>query len=139
SAALVLVGGAPGQHVVDMITRQDGLDCYPVWIEQNTRTITTVLEEGPHRQTPLFEPGPTVSAAEREIFIATISARLSGIDFLTLNGTVPGPILADVYAAIIPRAKEAGVPTILDTHGREFALGLEAAPYMVKPNEAEAA
>ena len=139
SAALVLVGGAPGQHVVDMITGDDGIRCHPVWIAENTRTITTVLEEGPHRQTPLFEPGPRVSAEERAAFIEAVVGRLPGTAILTLNGTVPDPILHDVYAAIIPRAKAAGVLTILDTHGPELAQGLAAAPYMVKPNDVEAA
>lgn len=139
SAALVLVGGAPGQHVVDMITGDDGITCHPVWIAENTRTITTVLEEGPHRQTPLFEPGPRVSPAERERLIDAVVAQLPGTAILTLNGTVPDPILQDVYAAIIPAAKAAGVLTILDTHGPELAQGLAAAPYMVKPNDAEAA
>lgn len=139
SAALVLVGGPPGQHVVDMITRDDQLPCHPVWIEAHTRTITTVLEEGPHRQTPLFEPGPTVTAGERERLIDTVLGLLDGVDILTLNGTVPDPVLADVYAAIIPQARARGVTTILDTHGQELRIGLEAAPYMVKPNDAEAA
>ena len=35
------------------------------------------------------------------------------------------------------RLKQAGVMTILDSHGPEFAAGLEAVPYMVKPNVAE--
>ena len=139
SASVVLVGGAPGHHVVEMITQQDGLECHPVWIAENTRTITTVLEEGPHRQTPLFEPGPRVTVEEREALIAAVLSRLSRTDVLTLNGTVPDPVLADVYRAILPEARAAGVITILDTHGRELALGLEAAPYMVKPNDAEAA
>ncbi len=139
SASVVLVGGAPGQHVVDMITRQDGLECHPVWIAENTRTITTVLEEGPHRQTPLFEPGPRVSILEKERLIDEVRARLVETDILTLNGTVPDPVLHDVYRTLITLTKEAGVTVILDTHGRELALGLEAAPFMVKPNEAEAA
>lgn len=138
SASVVLVGGAPGRHVVDMITGQDGLECHPVWIAENTRTITTVLEEGPHRQTPLFEPGPRVTGTEKESLIAEVRSRLGKTDILTLNGTVPDPVLHDVYRTLITLAKEAGVTVILDTHGRELALGLEAAPFMVKPNEAEA-
>jgi len=122
-----------------MITRDDGLPCIPVWIEAHTRTITTVLEEGPHRQTPLFEPGPVVTAEEREKLIASVVEQLPAIDILTLNGTVPDPILNDVYATLIEKAKAAGVRTILDTHGPELALGLDAAPYMVKPNDVEAA
>lgn len=139
SAALVLVGGAPGQHVVDMIERDDGVTCHPVWVAEQTRTITTVLEETPHRQTPLFEPGPRVTPAERDAFVAAVLDRLPDIDVLTLNGTVPDPILADAYAEIIPEANAAGIYTILDTHGPELALGVAARPFMVKPNETEAA
>ncbi len=139
SAALVLVGGPAGKHVIDMITKEDRVTCHPVWIEQHTRTITTVLEEGRHRQTPLFEPGPKVDPAEREIFIATVISQLSSTTILTLNGTVPDPLMQDCYARIITKAREAGVPTILDTHGPELELGLMAEPYMVKPNDAEAA
>ncbi len=139
SASVVLVGGAPGQHVVDMITGQDGLECHPVWIRENTRTITTVLEEGPHRQTPLFEPGPRVTCTEKESLIHEVRSRLGNTDILTLNGTVPDPELHDVYRTLIKLAAEAGVTVILDTHGPELELGLESAPFMVKPNEAEAA
>ncbi|MBL7649301.1 MAG: 1-phosphofructokinase family hexose kinase [Candidatus Hydrogenedentes bacterium] len=139
SASVVLVGGAPGQHVVDMITGQDGLECHPVWIAENTRTITTVLEEGPHRQTPLFEPGPRVGGAEKERLIDEVRSRLGATGILTLNGTVPDPTLQDVYRTLISLARAQGVTVILDTHGPELALGLEAAPYMVKPNDVEAA
>ena len=139
SAALVLVGGPPGQHVVDMITRDDGVTCHPVWIAAHTRTITTVLEEGFHRQTPLFEPGPAVTAEERDRFVSSAVGLLDGVKILTLNGTVPDPMLADSYGAIIRAARARGVTTILDTHGPELARGLEAVPFMVKPNDAEAA
>lgn len=139
SAALVLVGGPTGKHVVDMITKEDRVTCHPVWIEQHTRTITTVLEEGAHRQTPLFEPGPKVDPAERELFVATVVSQFSSATVLTLNGTVPDPMMQDCYARIITKAKEAGIPVLLDTHGPELEMGLMAEPYMVKPNDAEAA
>ncbi len=139
SAALVLVGGPTGKHVVDMITKEDRVTCHPVWIEQHTRTITTVLEEGVHRQTPLFEPGPKVDPAERELFVATVVSQFSSASVLTLNGTVPDPMMQDCYARIITKAKEAGIPVLLDTHGPELEMGLMAEPYMVKPNDAEAA
>jgi len=139
SASVVLVGGPTGQHVVDMITNEDRITCHPVWLEGHTRTITTVLEEGPHRQTPLFEPGPKVDPAERELFVATIVSQLRNAAILTLNGTVPDPMMQDCYARIITKARDFGVPVILDTHGPELELGLMAEPYMVKPNEAEAA
>lgn len=139
SAALVLVGGPAGKHVVDMITHDDRITCHPVWLEGHTRTITTVLEEGVRRQTPLFEPGPNVDSAERELFIATVVSQLRNTTILTLNGTVPDPMMQDCYARIITKAREFGVLVILDSHGPELELGLMAEPYMVKPNEQEAA
>ena len=45
--------------------------------------------------------------------------------------------IKNLYRDLIPIAKEAGAATILDSHGPEFALGLESVPYMVKPNVAE--
>jgi tagatose 6-phosphate kinase len=138
SAALVLVGGPAGKHVVEMITKDDRVTCHPVWIEQPTRTITTVLEEEAHRQTPLFEPGPKVDVAERELFIATVVSQFASTTILTLNGTVPDPMMQDCYARIITEARASGVPVILDSHGPELEMGLLAEPYMVKPNEAEA-
>jgi len=55
----------------------------------------------------------------------------------TFNGTVCDPNIKQLYQKLIPIAKAHGATTILDSHGPELALGLEAAPYMVKPNVAE--
>ncbi len=139
TAAMVIVGGPPGDHVVQMIEEDDGVPCHPIWVAGMTRTITTVLETGPHRQTPLFEPGPAVSAAEKNDLIAQFRELATKARVITLNGTVPDPRLQDLYATLIPIAKENGAITVLDAHGPEFAAGVKAQPYMVKPNLHEAA
>lgn len=132
--AMVVVGGFPGRHVVDMIQTQDGVECAPAWVASQTRTITTVLEESIHRQTAFFEPGSRVTPDEaleiRRVFIEA----LPGARVVTFNGTVSDPAIADLYRDCIPAAKAAGALTILDSHGPEFAAGVEAVPHMVKPN-----
>jgi len=50
---------------------------------------------------------------------------------------VSDPAIKTLYRDLIPIAKAHGALTILDSHGPEFALGLESTPYMVKPNIAE--
>ncbi|HOZ47205.1 MAG TPA: 1-phosphofructokinase family hexose kinase [Candidatus Hydrogenedentes bacterium] len=137
TTAMVIVGGHPGTHVVDMIREQDGVDCAPVWVASPTRTITTVLEEPMHRQTAFFEPGSRVTLAEADQLVDQFVERVAGASVVTFNGTVPDPAIEDLYQRLIPIARAAGVTTILDAHGPEFALGLEAVPYMVKPNVAE--
>ena len=138
TTALVVVGGHPGAHVVDMIEHQDGVECVPVWVASQTRTITTVLEESIHRQTAFFEPGSLVTQDEFENIKAVFRIALEGARIATLNGTVSDPSIKTLYRELIPMARERGVITILDSHGPEFALGLDSAPFMVKPNVAEA-
>lgn len=135
--AMVVVGGHPGAHVVDMIEHQDGVECAPAWVESQTRTITTVLEESIHRQTAFFEPGSKVTDAEYQGIIETFRKAMDGVKVVTFNGTVSDPAIKTLYGDLIAIAKEQGTLTILDSHGPEFALGLESIPHMVKPNVAE--
>lgn len=139
SAALVIVGGHTGQHVVEMIEQEDQVRCIPVWVKGMTRTITTVLEEPIGRQTAFFEPGPTLSGAEFARVIERFEETLSEARVVTCNGAVPHPELRTLYRKLLERAARAGVPAILDSYGAEFAEGLEARPTMVKPNLEEAA
>jgi 1-phosphofructokinase family hexose kinase len=135
--AMTFVGGHPGRHVVEMIEQQDGVECIPAWIMSQTRTITTVLEEPIHRQTAFFEPGSRVTEAEYKSIVELFREAVVGAQVVTFNGTVCDKAIRNLYRDLIPIAKEAGVTTILDSHGPEFALGIEIVPYMVKPNVAE--
>jgi tagatose 6-phosphate kinase len=136
--AMVIVGGHPGAHVVEMIEQQDAVPCVPVWVKSQTRTITTVLEEPIHRQTAFFEPGSHITDEEAAELEAIFAREVMAAKVVTFNGTVPDPNIKHLYRNLIRIAKAAGVTTILDSHGPEFAIGLESAPYMVKPNVAEA-
>ncbi|HRK34997.1 MAG TPA: 1-phosphofructokinase family hexose kinase [Candidatus Hydrogenedentes bacterium] len=135
--AMVVVGGHTGHHVVDMITIADQMDCFPAWVASQTRTITTVLEQQGHRQTAFFEPGSRVTHNEYEDILSLFPQALIGAKVVTFSGTVSDPSIRGLYKALIPIAKSQGVLTILDSHGAEFAQGIEAVPYMVKPNLAE--
>ncbi len=135
--AIVVVGGHTGRHVVEMIVNQDGVECIPVWVASPTRTITTVLEESIPRQTPLFEPGSQVTQEEYERLKATFRQVIPEAKVVTFSGTVCDANIQQLYRELIPIAKARDVITILDSHGSEFGLGLEAIPYMVKPNITE--
>lgn len=135
--ALVIVGSHTGAHVVDMIENQDRVPCVPCWVASPTRTITTVLEEPVHRQTAFFEPGSRIAAEEAASIRDTFEASLEGVRVVTFNGTVPDRSIETLYHDLIPIAHAHGALTILDSHGPEFARGLEQAPTMVKPNVAE--
>jgi 1-phosphofructokinase family hexose kinase len=136
--AMVIVGGHPGAHVVDMIEHHDGIPCVPIWVRSQTRTITTVYEEPIQRQTAFFEPGSRVTYDEFAGLKRLFAREVQSATVVTFNGTVCDPNIKTLYRDIIPIAKASGAITILDSYGPEFVLGLEAVPYMVKPNITEA-
>ncbi len=139
TAAMVIVGGHTGHHVVEMIEKDDGVRCVPVWVAGITRTITTVLESEVHRQTAFFEPGSPVTPEEAEAVVACFRDAVKGATVATFNGSVPDPSLLDLHRHCVRIARDARVFTILDSYGKEFRRGLAAGPDMVKPNREEAA
>lgn len=136
--AMVVVGGYTGAHVAEMTLNQDGVEVVPVWVASPTRTITTVLEEPIHRQTAIFEPGPPVTDEEAAKLKELFERIVGEAKVVTFNGTVSDAHIEGLYKDLISIAKSHGVITLLDSHGPEFRLGLEAVPYMVKPNVVEA-
>jgi len=54
-----------------------------------------------------------------------------------LAGSLPASIPATVYAEMIVRLREVGIPAVLDTSGLALRRGLEASPALIKPNRLE--
>lgn len=134
TCALVVVGGPTGQHVVTMLERDDGIPCYPVWVDGMTRTITTVLEEDLHRQTAFFEPGPFVSPSEYAAIIEGFKSAVREAVLVTFNGSAPDSSLDMLYRELLLICRDLNIPVILDAYGPIFANAVREAPYMVKPN-----
>lgn len=136
--AFLIAGGHPGRHVVEMIRNDDGVACDVFECVEPTRTITTVLEADPHRQTAFFEPGPELGDEERVDLFWAAKHAMRGAAMVTFNGTVPCESLADLYAKLIPEAHAMEALTLLDAHGEEFRYGLAQRPTFIKPNQQEA-
>jgi 6-phosphofructokinase 2 len=63
--------------------------------------------------------------------------RLHEGDWLVLAGSIPPPLMADVYAELIHEAQHIGVHTVLDSDGAALQAGVEATPEIVKGNRRE--
>jgi 1-phosphofructokinase family hexose kinase len=66
-------------------------------------------------------------------------AIVGGYDAVTFSGSLPPGVPTDFYRDLITLANAAGVPTFLDSSKDPLKLGVEAQPFLVKPNEDEAA
>jgi tagatose 6-phosphate kinase len=106
-----------------------------------TRVNLEAIEED-GRITEILEPGPTISAEERDEMLRLCS-RGFGEEWksavVVISGSVPQGIDTGFYADIIRMARAAGVRIFLDASGAPLRDAIGAEPDFVKPNASEAA
>ena len=129
------LGGYTGEFIRQCMADIHVEDCF-TQVQGETRTSINVLAEDGY-VTEILEPGPVVSGQELEQFVKNFKETIKKCDFVVLSGSMAKGIPADIYKHLILIGKEAGVKTILDTSGEALLHGIEAAPYMIKPNQKE--
>ena len=87
--------------------------------------------------TEVNQKGAFVPEDKVEAFISLFSSFVGTLDTVVLSGSVPEGVRRDIYRILIERANEKGVKCILDGEGDLLLSGLEARPFLIKPNEYE--
>ncbi len=136
SRALALLGGSVGRRIQDMLAAAS-IDCWAFEVPGETRTTTKVVDEELHTNTDINEPGPTVTAADLSAMLDALVDIVGEGDIVVLSGSLPAGAPADTYRTWVGACRDAGARVFLDASGGAFELGLEAKPYLVKPNEVE--
>lgn len=132
--SLILLGGLSGQRVAELIRSSDGIEPIVAWTASATRTIVTVREEELRTNTAFVEPNGPVTQEEIEALRKAYLDALEGTSIVIFGGSVPDSALDGIYAEMIQAAKSHGVRAILDSRGQALRAGIEAAPFMAKPN-----
>jgi len=132
------LGGLNGR-IVAQAMRQEGLPDAFVRISGETRLCIAVIDPNSGTQTEVNEGGPEVSARSVRKLVQCVARLLSQqtFEFVVLSGSLPPGVPAALYAELIGIARQAGVLAVLDSSGEPLRLGLEAKPFLVKPNRAE--
>lgn len=91
------------------------------------------------RRPPSFTSrGPTVTAENLRQLAEQLGKLLSKCQYVAFGGSLPPGAAHDTYAKLITYCQQNGVKAILDADGPVLSAGLEAHPYLIKPNRAEA-
>ncbi|MEU6738762.1 1-phosphofructokinase family hexose kinase [Streptosporangium sandarakinum] len=91
-------------------------------------------------RTALFnEPGPTVTEAELDDFLRGYDRRLGDAAAVVISGSLPPGVPAGFYAELAARAREHGVPAIVDADGEPLRAAPAGRPAVLKPNAEELA
>ncbi len=130
-----LLGGKSGEFIAEKL-KAYGIRQDFVHVAGETRSCLAIITED-GTQTEILEPGPQVTEAEKETFLAKYQELLQQADLVVASGSVPQGIATDFYAGLIREAKAAGKKFLLDTSGALLAEGIKAQPYFIKPNKDE--
>jgi len=138
NTALGFVGGKTGQVLVDGLKTSNIATDF-IRIEKETRTNTSIVEMKGGDHYKVNEPGPTISPKEIEALLEKISGLLKADDWWVLAGSLPPGVPINIYGKIVKMIQSAGAKAVLDTSGQALKPGVEASPYLIKPNVFEAA
>jgi len=132
-----LVGGATGSRIVEELTAEAILNDF-VHIEGESRTSTAVVDPTGGTYTEINEWGPSVRPEELETLREKLRYLTQDAEFVVFAGSLPRYVDTDFYADATRELAKRHVPTVLDTEGEPLRLGVEAEPFLVSPNQAEA-
>jgi 6-phosphofructokinase 2 len=129
------LGFAGGFHGAELEARllDGGIQCSFTPIEEETRSNIVIHEQSTGRQLLLSSKGPRVYHQEIDRFCSDLAA-IKDPTLVSIGGSLPEGLKAEVYYAIIRSLSRRGARVILDAEGDALEQGLSARPYAIKPN-----
>ena len=126
------LGGYNGKFIEDKCKEQ-GIICEFVKIEEETRSSINVIGDDGY-VTEILEPGPGISVGEKEEFLGTYKNLIKETELVVIAGSVAKGAGEDFYKNLIEMAHLNHIKVFLDTSGDALMYGVDAAPYLIKPN-----
>lgn len=129
------IAGENGQWIEKKLD-QMGLEYKFQHVDGNTRMNLKVLDKDMNL-TELNEVGQDISQQDVKAFSDALLEMTFEGDIVVLAGSVPKGVPKTIYNELITLLKEKGAKVILDADGDLFTAGIEAGPYLIKPNKYE--
>ena len=136
SIATGILGGETG-HSIEGALKEAGLNSFFHYVEGETRTNLKIIDTVSHTNTDINEPGVTVSEEILSKLLSDLSDRIQEGDIVVLSGSIPKGAPENTYYVWTKACRKLGAKVILDADGELFRDGIQASPYLIKPNHHE--
>ena len=108
-----------------------------IWQEGAARTNIKVLDRASGVVTEINESGREIDEDALKRMTELVSSHAENSDYLILSGSMPPGCPDDYYRTLINAVDGLGCRCVLDADGQRLKYGLEARPFMIKPNRFE--
>ncbi len=136
SIAMGIVGGTAGRYIKAYLDEHK-IENELFFIPEETRTNLKVVDSKNKQNTEINEPGPNVGECELERLKNTLLKRIQTDSIVIFSGSVPSNVSKDIYYHWIKAIRQKGAKVILDADGELLMHGIEAGPFLIKPNAYE--
>ena len=121
-------------NVLQQYLDDEQVECRFVWVNGEVRTNIKLHDISNDSITELNETGGFVNQDKLRELFDELNACAADTDMYVISGSLPLGCDEDIYKTIV---KNAPHRCIVDCAGEYFAMAVEAAPFMVKPNRYE--
>jgi len=135
---ITMLGGHSGREVRHLLDHE-GVRTWVVAIRSETRSNVIIYEKDDRSLTRLHMRGPSAEPMEIEELEGLIRGLPPRIRFVSLGGSLLRGFREDFYSRVIADLRERGIKVAFDADGEDLKDGLEAKPFMIKPNQFELA
>ncbi|EJF69329.1 1-phosphofructokinase [Pseudomonas sp. D8002] len=137
----VTVGGFLGEdnpQAFEMLIARRGFTDAFIRVPGETRSNIKIAEQD-GRVTDVNAPGPLVSEQAQHALLEQLARIAPGYDAVVVAGSLPRGITPQWFQGLLQQLKNLGLKVALDTSGEALRAGLNAGPWLVKPNTEELA
>jgi len=134
--ALGFVAGSNG-HLITQALAAGGIPADFINVPGETRVNLKIHDPVYRTETELNEPGFQVLPEHLEAMKQKIREYGPRCDVMVFSGSLPPGAPPETFAELITIASALGAKCMLDTAGPALRHGLEAKPFLLKPNRAE--
>jgi len=133
SKAMGILGRTNGGFIKEYLDNS-GIENEFLFVDGDTRTNLKIIDTIKRNNTDINEAGPEVSKEHIEQLKQIVFGDIDRTSILVFSGSVPQKVNKTIYSEWIVAAKKTGAKTILDTDGELLKHGIEAGPFLIKPN-----
>jgi len=137
----VTVGGFLGEdnpQAFEMLIARRGFTDAFIRVPGETRSNIKIAEQN-GRVTDVNAPGPVVSEQAQQALLEQLARIAPGYDAVVVAGSLPRGITPQWFQGLLQQLKNLGLKVALDTSGEALRAGLNAGPWLIKPNTEELA
>lgn len=134
-AATGFLGGRTGSFIKEKLDEMNITSEF-ISIKGETRSCIAILSDD-GSQTEILESGPLILKEDMERFYCLYERLIKDADVICASGSLPRGLGVATYKFLIELANKQRKKFILDTSGEALKQGIEAKPYLIKPNKEE--